>query len=147
MKKIYHLLLHILNNFAIIFAITFFATLLIDATIFGQKTMVFSYVYYKLLISFGAAVILSLFYQINRTTMLIQLLVTFIVSLTVIYIQGFISGWFNFHDLAFYIISISCNIIGLVGVGIYLYIRRKRQSDMLNKQLQNFKERDFNEKN
>lgn len=147
MKKVYHLLLHILSNFATIFAIAFFATLLIDATIFGQKAMVFSYVYYKILISFGAAIILTLFYQINKMTMFIQLLVTFIVSLAVIYVQGFISGWFNFKDLTFCIISLSINIIGLVGVALYLYTRRKKQSDLLNKQLKNFKERDFYEKN
>lgn len=146
MKKIYQLLLHILSNFATIFAITFFATLLIDATIFQQKAMVFSYVYYKMLISLGAAIVLTLFYQINKTTVFIQLLFTFFIVLTVIYAQGFISGWFNFDDLTFCIISLSINIIGLVGVAIYLYIRRKKQSDLLNEQLQQFKERDFYEK-
>lgn len=147
MKKVYHLLLQVLSNFATIFAITFFASLLIDAKIFEQKTLVFSYVYYKLIISFGAAIILTLFYKINRTTVLIQLIVTFMVSLIVIYAQGFLSGWFNFEDLTFCIISLSCNILGLIAVAIYLYIRRKRQSDLLNKHLKNFKERDLNEKN
>lgn len=147
MKKVYQLLLQVLSNFATIFAITFFASLLIDAKIFEQKTLVFSYVYYKLFISFGAAIILTLFYKINRTTVLIQLIVTFMVSLIVIYAQGFLSGWFNFEDLTFCIISLACNILGLIAVAIYLYIRRKRQSDLLNKHLKNFKERDLNEKN
>ena len=85
--------------------------------------------------------------QINNVTVTIQAFVTYFTILILIYLFGFFNGWFAFDNIIFLCISLLLNVIGLTITIIFLLIRKKRQTDMLNKQLSSIKERVNHEEN
>ncbi len=147
MKKIIRFLTSFLTTCIIIFAVAFFAKVLIDGLIFGQRSVNYNYVYLEILVVVVISILLTLFYQINSITLFIQIVVTFISIILTIYMFGIFSGWFTFDKLLFTIIPLSFNIIGLVAVSLLLLYVRKRQTKNLNKQLESYKEREHHEEN
>lgn len=141
MRKFKKILISFLTNLMIVCFDVMLAQLLIGALIFGQKSVVISNYYIQLPILFLVSILLTLFYQINKITVTIQVFVTYLTILIIIYIFGFFNGWFALDNIMFLIISLLLNAIGLTVTIIILLIRRKRQNDILNKQLLNIKER------
>lgn len=141
MRKFKNILISFLTNLMIVCFDVMLAQLLIGALIFGQKSVVISNYYIQLPILFLVSILLTLFYQINKITVTIQVFVTYLTILIIIYIFGFFNGWFALDNIMFLIISLLLNAIGLTVTIIILLIRRKRQNDILNKQLLNIKER------
>ena len=78
-------------------------------------------------------------------TQTIQVLTTYVTILLLIYLFGFFTGWFAFDNLKFVIISLSLNAVGLTITIIALLLKRKKQNELLNRQLSNIKERAYNE--
>ena len=147
MKKITRFLVSFSITFIIIFAVAFLAKIFIDAFIFSQKAVNYKYILFDLIVVIVFSLLLTLFYQINKTTILVQVIVTFITMLLVIYSFGIISGWFGFNNLGFSLIAIGFNVLGLLGVFLIIYFIKKKQASILNKELESYKERDNYEKN
>ena len=147
MKKFKNILISFLTNLMIVCFDVLLTQLLIGALIFGQKSVVISNYYIQLPILFLVSILLTLFYQINKITMTIQVFVTYLTILIIIYVFGFFNGWFAFDNIKFLIISLLLNAVGLTITIVILLIRKKRQTDMLNEQLLTIKERVQNEEN
>ena len=98
-KKIGRFFTTFITLMIIIFAVTFITKISVDALIFNQKTLSFSYIYFEVIAIVLSSLILTFFFQINRITLLIQILVTYIIITVDIYILGFISGWFSFKNI------------------------------------------------
>ena len=147
MKKFERFIVTFMSIFMIVFSVSFFAKIIVDAIIFGQKSFTFKYIYLDLLVVAVVSILLTLFYQINKMTTSVQALVTYITILTVIYIFGYFSGWFSMRHIYFLLISLSFNVVGLVSVVVFLLLKHRRQNDELNEQLASFKERGQNEEN
>lgn len=147
MKKIERFLTLFITMFFIIFSISFITKLVVDSFIFKQRTVVYNYVYIEMLIVVAISLILTIFYQFNNVTILTQILITFASLLTVIYGIGFFSGWFRMSNLLFTILSIVFNIVGLILLTIIIMIRKKRDNELLNEELNKYKEREKHEKN
>ncbi len=141
MKKAKNILISFLTNMMIVCFDVLFSQILIGALIFGQKSVVLTNYYIQIPILILVSILLTLFYQINKITVTIQILVTYLTILILIYIFGFFNGWFAFDNIKFIGISLLFNAIGLTITTVILLIRKKRQTDMLNKQLSNIKER------
>lgn len=147
MKKIARFFASFLTTFMIIFAIVFFAKMLIDALIFSQKAINYNYIYLELIIVVISSLLLTLFYQINTVNVIIQILVTFLMILVVIYSFGIITGWFSFENWLFTLITILISTLGLGFIAFLILYLRKKQMKNLNNQLNSYKERDNYEKN
>lgn len=147
MKKIARFFASFLSTFMIIFAIVFFAKMLIDALIFSQRAINYNYIYLELIIVVISSLLLTLFYQINTINVIIQILVTFLMILVVIYSFGIITGWFSFENWLFTLITILISALGLGFIAFLILYLRKRQMKNLNNQLNSYKERDNYEKN
>lgn len=147
MKKIARFFASFLTTFMIIFAIVFFAKMLIDALIFSQRAINYNYIYLELIIVVISSLLLTLFYQINTINVIIQILVTFLMILVVIYSFGIITGWFSFENWLFTLITILISALGLGFIAFLILYLRKRQMKNLNNQLNSYKERDNYEKN
>lgn len=145
-KKIGRFFTTFITLMIIIFAVTFITKISVDALIFNQKTLSFSYIYFEVIAIVLSSLILTFFFQINRITLLIQILVTYIIITVDIYILGFISGWFSFKNILFVIISLSINVIGVVIFSIAAFIRKNIQQEKLNKELELYKEQETYEK-
>lgn len=145
-KKIGRFFTTFITLMIIIFAVTFITKISVDALIFNQKTLSFSYIYFEVIAIVLSSLILTFFFQINRITLLIQILVTYIIITVDIYILGFISGWFSFKNILFVIISLSINVIGVVIFSITAFIRKNIQQEKLNKELELYKEQETYEK-
>lgn len=145
-KKIGRFFTTFITLMIIIFAVTFITKISVDALIFNQKTLSFSYIYFEVIAIVLSSLILTFFFQINRITLLIQILVTYIIITVDIYILGFISGWFSFKNILFVIISLSINVIGVVIFSIGAFIRKNIQQEKLNKELELYKEQETYEK-
>ena len=145
-KKIGRFLTTFITLMIIIFAVTFITKISVDALIFNQKTLSFSYIYFEVIAIVLSSLILTFFFQINRITLLIQILVTYIIITVDIYILGFISGWFSFKNILFVIISLSINVIGVMIFSIAVFIRKNIQQEKLNKELELYKEKETYEK-
>ena len=145
-KKIGRFFTTFITLMIIIFAVTFITKISVDALIFNQKTLSFSYIYFEVIAIVLSSLILTFFFQINRITLLIQILVTYIIITVDIYILGFISGWFSFKNILFVIISLSINVIGVVIFSIAVFIRKNIQQEKLNKELELYKEQETYEK-
>lgn len=147
MRKFKNILISFLTNLMIVCFDVMLAQLLIGALIFGQKSVIISNYVIQLPILFLVSILLTLFYQINKITVSIQVFVTYLTILIIIYVFGFFNGWFAFDNIMFLIISLLLNAIGLTITIVILLVRRKHQNDILNKQLLNIKERVKNEEN
>lgn len=147
MKKFERFIVTFMSIFMIVFSVSFFAKIIVDAIIFGQKSFTFKYIYIDLLVVAVASILLTLFYQINNITSSVQALVTYTIILIVIYIFGYFSGWFSIRHYLFAIISLSFNVVGLLGIVVFLLWKYNRQNNELNEQLASFKERGQNEEN
>ena len=147
MKKIARFFASFLTTFMIMFAIVFFAKMLIDALIFSQKAINYNYIYLELIIVVISSLLLTLFYQINSVNVIIQILVTFLMILVVIYSFGIITGWFSFENWLFTLITILISTLGLGFIAFLILYLRKKQMKNLNNQLNSYKERDNYEKN
>lgn len=147
MKKFERFVVTFLSIFVITFAFAFFAKVIIDAIIFDQNAIIFKYIYWDIIVCVAASVILTLFYQINNISTSVQALVTYVVAISVVYMFGAFSGWFSFNNMIFVLISLSFNVIGLILVVLFLFIKHKKQNQELNDQLASFKERGQNEEN
>lgn len=147
MKKIARFFASFLTTFMIIFAIVFFAKMLIDALIFSQRAINYNYIYLELIIVVISSLLLTLFYQINSVNVIIQILVTFLMILVVIYSFGIITGWFSFENWLFTLITILISTLGLGFIAFLILYLRKKQMKNLNNQLNSYKERDNYEKN
>lgn len=147
MKKIARFFASFLSTFMIIFAIVFFAKMLIDALIFSQRAINYNYIYLELIIVVISSLLLTLFYQINTINVIIQILVTFLMILVMIYSFGIITGWFSFENWLFILITILISALGLGFIAFLILYLRKRQMKNLNNQLNSYKERDNYEKN
>lgn len=147
MKKFKKIMISFLTNLMIVSFDVLFAQILIGALIFGQKSVVITHFYIQIPILFIVSMLLTLFYQINNVTVTIQAFVTYFTILILIYLFGFFNGWFAFDNIIFLCISLLLNVIGLTITIIFLLIRKKRQTDMLNKQLSSIKERVNHEEN
>lgn len=147
MKKIARFFASFLSTFMIIFAIVFFAKMLIDALIFSQRAINYNYIYLELIIVVISSLLLTLFYQINTINVIIQILVTFLMILVMIYSFGIITGWFSFENWLFTLITILISTLGLGFIAFLILYLRKRQMKNLNNQLNSYKERDNYEKN
>ena len=147
MNKFKKIMISFLTNFMIVCFDVLFAQILIGALIFGQKSVVVTHFYIQIPILFLVSILLTLFYQINNVTVTIQVFVTYLTILILIYLFGFFNGWFVFDNILFLVISLLLNIIGLTITVVFLFIRKKRQTDMLNKQLSSIKERVHHEEN
>lgn len=147
MKKIARFFASFLTTFMIIFAIVFFAKMLIDALIFSQRAINYNYIYLELIIVVISSLLLTLFYQINTVNVIIQILVTFLMILVVIYSFGIITGWFSFENWLFTLITILISTLGLGFIAFLILYLRKKQMKNLNNQLNSYKERDNYEKN
>lgn len=145
-KKIGRFFTTFITLMIIIFAVTFITKISVDALIFNQKTLSFSYIYFEVIAIVLSSLILTFFFQINRITLLIQILVTYIIITVDIYILGFISGWFSFKNILFVIISLSINVIGVVIFSVAAFIRKNIQQEKLNKELELYKEQETYEK-
>ena len=141
MKKVKNIFISFLTNMMIVCFDVLFSQILIGALIFGQKSVVLTNYYIQIPILILVSILLTLFYQINKITVTIQILVTYLTILILIYIFGFFNGWFAFDNIKFIGISLLLNAIGLTITTFILLIRKKKQTDMLNKQLSNIKER------
>ena len=135
MKKLKNLLIAFLTNFMIVCFVVLFAQVFIGALIFGQKSVVISHFYIQIPILVLVSILLTLFYQINNITVTIQIFVTYLTILLLTYSFGFFNGWFAFDNMKFLIISLLLNAIGLTITITILLIRKKHQTDILNKQL------------
>lgn len=147
MNKCKKIMISFLTNLMIVCFDVLFAQILIGALIFGQKSVVITHFYIQIPILFFVSILLTLFYQINNITVTIQVFVTYLTILILIYLFGFFNGWFAFENITFLVISLLLNIIGLSITIVFLLIRKKRQTDMLNKQLSSIKERVYHEEN
>lgn len=145
MTKLKNLLISLLTNLMIVSFVVLCAEIIIGALIFGQKSVILSNFYIQVPILFVVSILLTLFYQINRMTQTIQVLTTYVTILLLIYLFGFFTGWFAFDNLKFVIISLSLNAVGLTITIIALLLKRKKQNELLNRQLSNIKERAYNE--
>lgn len=144
-KKIARFLTTFITLFIIIFAVTFITKIIVDDLVFKQKSLAFRYIYIEVFVIVLSSLLLTFFYQINKITLLIQILVTYFIVIVDIYSMGFISGWFSFKNMTFVIVSFSINVIGVVIVSLIAQIRKHIQQDRLNKQLAEYKENDQNE--
>ncbi len=144
-KKIARFLTTFITLFIIIFAVTFITKIIVDDLVFKQKSLAFRYIYIEVFVIVLSSLLLTFFYQINKITLLIQILVTYFIVIVDIYSMGFISGWFSFKNITFVIVSFSINVIGVVIVSLIAQIRKHIQQDRLNKQLAEYKENDQNE--
>jgi hypothetical protein len=147
MKKLKNLLIAFLTNFMIVCFVVLFAQIFIGALIFGQKSVIISHFYIQIPILVLVSILLTLFYQINNITVTIQTFVTYLTMLLLSYSFGFFNGWFAFDNIKFLIISLLLNAIGLTITITILLIRKKHQTDILNKQLLSIKERAQYEEN
>ena len=147
MKKVERFIVTFMSIFMIIFSLAFFAKIIVDAIIFGQKSFTFKYVYLEILVVAAVSILLTLFYQLNNITSSVQALVTYVVSLVVIYVFGYFSGWFSMRYFFFTLISLSFNGVGLLAVIVFLLWKHNKQNNELNEQLASFKERGQNEEN
>lgn len=147
MNKIKKIVISFLTNLMIVCFDVLFAQTLIGALIFGQKSVIITHFSIQLPILFVVSILLTLFYQINKITVTIQAFVTYLTILLLIYLFGFFNGWFAVDNIVFLGISLLLNVIGLTITIVVLLIRKKRQTDMLNKQLSSIKERVHHEEN
>ena len=147
MNKFKKIMISFLTNFMIVCFDVLFAQILIGALIFGQKSVVMTHFYIQIPILFLVSILLTLFYQINNVTVTIQVFVTYFTILILIYLFGFFNGWFAFDNIKFLVISLLLNVIGLTITILFLLFRKKRQTDILNKQLSSIKERVQHEEN
>lgn len=147
MKKFKNLSISFLTNLMIVCFDVIFAQILIGSLIFGQKSVIISHLYIQLPILFVVSILLTLFYQINKITVTIQVFVTYLTILFLTYLFGFFNGWFAVDNILFLVISLLLNAVGLTVTVIILLIRRKRQTDLLNAQLSSIKERVHHEEN
>ena len=147
MNKIKKISISFLTNLMIVCFDVLFAQVLIGALIFGQKSVIITHFYIQLPILFIVSILLTLFYQINNITVTIQVFVTYFTILILIYLFGFFNGWFAFDNIKFLVISLLLNVIGLTITILFLLFRKKRQTDILNKQLSSIKERVQHEEN
>ena len=147
MNKIKKIVISFLTNLMIVCFVVLFAQILIGAFIFGQKSVVIANFSIQLPILFFVSILLTLFYQINTITVSIQAFVTYLTILFLVYLFGFFNGWFAFDNIVFLVISLLLNVIGLTITIVVLMIRKKRQTDILNKQLSSIKERAQYEEN
>ena len=147
MNKIKKIVISFLTNLMIVCFVVLFAQILIGASIFGQKSVVIANFSIQLPILFFVSILLTLFYQINTITVSIQAFVTYLTILLLVYLFGFFNGWFAFDNIVFLVISLLLNVIGLTITIVVLMIRKKRQTDILNKQLSSIKERAHYEEN
>ena len=147
MNKIKKIVISFLTNLMIVCFVVLFAQILIGAFIFGQKSVVIANFSIQLPILFFVSILLTLFYQINTITVSIQAFVTYLTILLLVYLFGFFNGWFAFDNIVFLVISLLLNVIGLTITIVVLMIRKKRQTDILNKQLSSIKERAQYEEN
>lgn len=147
MNKIKKIVISFLTNLMIVCFVVLFAQILIGALIFGQKSVIIANFSIQLPILFFVSILLTLFYQINTITVSIQAFVTYLTILLLVYLFGFFNGWFAFDNIVFLVISLLLNVIGLTITIVVLLIRKKRQTDILNKQLSSIKERAQYEEN
>ena len=147
MKKILRFLTSFLVTFVVLFTITFLSKLIIDALIFSQRSVNYKYITIFLPIVTVAALLLTLFFQLNKVTFFIQTAVTYLMIIIIIFAFGVISGWFTFEKITFSTIVLIFNIVGFSGVSLMIMLLKKRLNSKLNKQLKSFKERDHYEKN
>ena len=145
MNKFERFIVSFISIFLIVFAVSLFAKVVIDAIIFSQKVVSIFYLLIDILVAFVISIPLTLFYQINNISSGVQAVVTYTVVLLVVYIFGGFSGWFTIHNIKFVLISISFNVIGLACVIIFLFLHHKRENEELNQQLASYKERGQNE--
>ena len=131
----------------IIFAVCFFTKIVVDDFFFAQKTIAFRYIYLEVIAILISSALLTLFYQINRITLFVQVLVTYSIITIDIYFLGVISGWFNYKNIAFFITSICVIVAGALLILAVTFIRRYIQQKRLNKELASIKEEDNHEKN
>lgn len=131
----------------IIFAVTFLTKIVVDDFVFAQKTIAFRYIYLEVIAIIVSSILLTLFYQINRITLFVQVLVTYLTISFDIYFLGLISGWFNYNNLVFFIASICVILVGAFVIIGVTFIRRYIQQLRLNKELASYKEEESHEKN
>ena len=131
--------------FTISFSLTFIAKIVIDALVFSQKTLTYNYMYLELIVILVVAILLTLFYQINRISLFVQVIVTYVMILIDIYFFGFISGWFSFNNLVFLIVSISFNIVGLAIISTIVLLNNVMKQKKLNEELKHYKEDNYEE--
>ena len=146
-KKLVRFLTTFITLFIIIFAVTFITKIIVDDLVFKQKSLAFRYIYLEVAVIALSSLVLTFFYQINKITLLIQIIVTYIITIIDIYTLGFISGWFSFKNLMFVVVSISINIIGAIIVSLVALLRKHIQQTRLNKQLAEYKEQVHYEEN
>lgn len=146
MKKLLRFLTSFLITFVVIFTITFLTKLIIDAVIFSQRSVIYKNITFLVPIVGLSSVILTLFFQLNKVTILIQTIVTYLVMILTIFAFGVISGWFNFDRKTFSGIVLGFNIVGFSIVTFIILLLKNRLNSKLNKQLKSFKEREHYEK-
>lgn len=147
MKKLLRFLTSFLVTFVAIFTITFLTKLIIDAVIFSQRSVIYKNISLLLPIVTFSALVLTLFFQLNKVTIVIQTAVTYLTIILTIFAFGVISGWFNFDRKTFSGIVLGFNIVGFSIVSLIIMMLKRRLNSKLNHQLKSFKERDLHEKN
>ena len=147
MKKLLRFLTSFLVTFVVIFTITFLTKLIIDAVIFSQRSVNYKNISLLLPIVTFSALVLTLFFQLNKVTIVIQTAVTYLTIILTIFAFGVISGWFNFDRKTFSGIVLGFNIVGFSIVSLIIMMLKRRLNSKLNHQLKSFKERDLHEKN
>lgn len=139
---LHNLMIRTISIFSILFTIILGVIALVQLYIFDQHSINIIEIFLIGLITFIISLLLSLFYQINKITVFIQIITTYIILIIFLYFLGFASNWFSFKDISFLIISLSFNFVGIIILSIIIFVNRYKEIRDLNRDLSHYKGRD-----
>lgn len=145
MKKIIHSSKQYINNVALTFMTIFSMIIgtfaLIEGLIFQQNAFIFKYAVVIAIIAFVLSNLIVLFFKINKIKSFVQIIVVYSSFVIIIFIMGFLFGWFSFSRGKFFLTAIIITILGLLIFILINYFKRRHEEEKLNKSIMNYKER------
>lgn len=143
-NKFRNVLAKLLGYFTVIFTM-FIAIYLIISLLCGDYSFSLLSILYIFVISILLTVIFYFFLKIDRIKIITQIVSVYSLFSIFSYAVCFLLGLFSFNnanEIIFFFISLAICLVGLVILSCILMLKRHRETQYLNAELKQFKERD-----
>lgn len=132
---------NVLLTFVTIFSMTICVYALVEGIVFRQNTFNFNHVVIIAFITFLLSNFIVLFFKINKITVFLQVAIVYSVLVIILFIMGFLLGWFSFKRFGF---MFSAFLVATIGFFLFYFaklIKNNYQMVKLNEDIASYKER------
>lgn len=137
-----NVLMKLLVHFSIIFSMFSIMDIMIGSIIGNSIS---SLLMWGVILLFSAviSIIMYFIFKINKISIFAQITIAYVIIAFGSYLQGYLIRIFSFHDKMFLLISLGISLLGFLVLTTILLIKNKNENDNLNRELEEFKERDY----